>query len=57
MGDSYVSDLGDAWKNQRLDDPALESDATTEGGVNMKKTKHWHDDTEVNGIPAEPADG
>ena len=40
-----------------MDDPVLEGDETTEGGVNKKKKKHWHDDTEVNGILAEPADG
>ena len=40
-----------------VDDPALESDATTEGGVNMKKKKHWHDDAEGNWISAKPADG
>ena len=56
MGDSHVSDLGDAWNNLRLDDPVLEGDETTEGGANKKRTKHWHDDTQGNGMSAEPAD-
>ena len=28
--DSYSPDLGDEWKNSRLDDPELESDETAE---------------------------
>ena len=52
-GDSYSRDPGEAWPNERVDDPVLESDETTEGWVNKKRKKHWHDDVEENGISAD----
>ena len=52
MDDSYSPDLGDEWKNWRVDDPELESDE-----MKKMRKKHLRNDGGRIGMSAEPADG